>query len=312
MNNMDNMDLTDNNENMLQDFKEFEGKTVEKATENACEHFGVSENEIDIEILTRGSTGLFGLGGRKAKIKARLKPGAVSPTVHSQSTSDDTTHDNTEKTEAIPSNNSEEPYIKSSQEKQFHEHENKKSDYKPYQYNNDNEDNFYNKSNIITEEHVETARTFITELMAKAGLSPDIKVEEYHNRISIELTGEDISIIIGREGQTLDAIEYMIRRMMVKKLGCIVKLTIDAGGYRAKREQSLSQIARKNASRAKRTGKPVTMNPMGPRDRRTVHIALRSFHGVRTKSIGDGDMKKIVILPLRRQNYNRHSYNKRY
>jgi len=290
-------------------FVEFEGKTVEKAIEDACNYFGLSQDDLNIEILTRGSTGLFGLGGRKAKIKAKPREG-VTPNIspnktsleeHSYESSNDSS--NTEES----TYNTENSDTSSSVDEEIEQED-----------NDDLEAEGIPTAKEVTEEQAEMARQIITDLMQKAGFEPEINLKHYPDRIAIELTGADMSLIIGKEGQTLDAIEYMVRRILVRRAGCVIRLTVDAAGYRTKREQSLSQLAKRNAAKAKRIGRAVVMNPMGPRDRRTVHLALRNFPGVRTKSIGDGELKKIVITPIRRQqHYHRrntrtHHHRRRY
>ncbi len=282
--------ITTNSEN---GFMEFEGKTVEKAIEDACNYFGLSQDDLDIEILTRGSTGLFGLGGRKAKIKAKPRQG-VTPNITApkkvQQDSEISENSNTNPPDVQEPETSEESYNNSNFELDQEDPD-------------DIEEEGIPTATQVTEEQAEMARQIITDLMQKAGFEPEIELKHYPDRIAIELTGADMSLIIGKEGQTLDAIEYMVRRILVRRAGCVIRLTVDAAGYRAKREQSLSQIAKRNASKAKRTGRAVVMNPMGPRDRRTVHLALRNFPGVRTKSIGDGELKKVIITPIRRQQH---------
>ena len=293
-------------------FVEFEGKTVEKAIEDACNYFGLSQDDLDIEILTRGSTGLFGLGGRKAKIKVKPREG-VTPNISLNKTSledhnYESSNDSLSDQESIYNTQDNNNNTSNSIDHEEIDHED----------SDDLEVEGIPTAKEVTEEHAEMARQIITNLMQKAGFEPEINLKHYPDRIAIELTGADMSLIIGKEGQTLDAIEYMVRRILVRRSGCVIRLTVDAAGYRTKREQSLSQLAKRNAAKAKRIGRAVIMNPMGPRDRRTVHLALRNFPGVRTKSIGDGELKKIVITPIRRQqHYHRrntrtHHHRRRY
>lgn len=131
-------------------------------------------------------------------------------------------------------------------------------------------------------------------------------------RVSVAATGEPGSItlivdcaesgtIIGRRGQTLDALEHVLNRVVFRDEGVAAgRVVIDVEGYRQRRQESLEQLARKLAAKARETGRSVTLNPMSPRDRRIVHLTLQNEAGVTTRSEGEGHNRKLMILPTSR------------
>ncbi len=135
-------------------------------------------------------------------------------------------------------------------------------------------------------------------------------VEEY--RVEVATEGEpglitlivecaESGAIIGRRGQTLDALEHVLNRIVFRDEGIAAgRVVIDVEGYRQRRQESLEQLARKLAAKARETGRSVTLNPMSPRDRRIVHLTLQSDSGVTTRSEGEGHYRKLMILPASR------------
>ena len=122
--------------------------------------------------------------------------------------------------------------------------------------------------------------------------------------VSLGVQGESSALLIGKHGQTLDAIEYLLNRIVVRDSGATTRIEVDVEGYRARREQSLIANARRMAGKVRETGKPATVEAMNPRDRRIVHMALKDEAGVTSRSQGDGFLRKLVILPAggRRRN----------
>ncbi len=256
---------------MERQFVEFEEKTVEKALELACKHFNCTEEELEYEIITKGSTGLFGLGGRKAKIKAKcLKEEAEEKEPPESDT--------------VSSEEVETPLVQEEGEPQ------------PEQGKEEGE-----AFEEDREETLRVAKEVADALLQQAGLEAEVVIQTNEDGPFLEILGPDLSLIIGKEGDTLNALEYMVNRILSKKLPGCRGVSIDAGGYREKRSKNLKLLAQRTASKAKRLGKDLALNPMGARDRRTVHIALKSFPGVKTRSIGEGLRRKVLIVPLRKK-----------
>ncbi len=258
---------------------EFEGKTVERAVEAACRHFGLSEDQLEIEILTKGSTGIFGLGGRKAKIKV------VPKVVQVEEATPEAAVPEEEYQEAITPPAESEAQVEPPPSEMPEERPPEQKD----------------MPEVDREEVLHAAKEIGEEILKKAGLEARIEIAMGDEGPYLNILGEDLSLIIGREGQTLGAIEYIINRMVARQLEGARGVMVDAQGYREKRKQSLVSLAHKMAQKAKRTGRPVALNPMGARERRIVHLSLRNFPGIRTRSVGEGGERKVIISPLNKR-----------
>jgi spoIIIJ-associated protein len=149
------------------------------------------------------------------------------------------------------------------------------------------------------------AQAIVFELLDKMGIQratvDAIIQEETDSRdrpgILVEISGEDLSILIGRRAETLNALQYITRLIVGKEIGHGVNLTVDVEGYRARREQSLRQLARRMAGQAVKTGRRQSLEPMPPNERRIVHLELRDNEEVSTSSVGDEPRRKVTIIP---------------
>jgi spoIIIJ-associated protein len=221
---------------------EVEGKTVEEAIEIACRELKVSRDKLEIEVLSAGSTGIFGIvGTKKAKIKALLLEEKTEPVVEEESTP-----------------------IKILEPRE--------------------------KSDLARE--METIAGKILELME---LEAQLKVSIEGNTITIVVEGDKSGLLIGRQGQTIDALQYILSRVLSRLTPDKIKLVLDSGGYRERRKKYLSTLALRLAEKSKKTGKPVVMSPLNAHDRRIVHVALEKDKTLKTISRGEGAMKKIII-----------------
>ncbi len=211
------------------DILEFEGKTTEEAIEQACAHFQLPPESLDIEIISVGSPGLFGLGGRKARVRVILK----------------------DETDAVMLPQAQELLEK------------------------------------------------MLELMGeKAKVEGKLDEEE---RLNLRIDAEDAGLLIGKQGQTLEALQYLLTKMIAKKARRKVRVFIDIESYRARHQEALTQLALKSGEKAKKSGRPVTLNPMNPHDRRIIHLALQGDREIKTMSRGEGLYKKVVVYPVRKK-----------
>ncbi len=117
----------------------------------------------------------------------------------------------------------------------------------------------------------------------------------------IDLTGEDSGLLIGRKGQTLQSLRFIVNLIVRKEYGEDVRVVLDVERYRQRREDSLRDMATKVASRVVQTGRSITLEPMSAADRRIIHLALADNHRVTTESVGAGEDRKVTISPSRRQ-----------
>jgi spoIIIJ-associated protein len=112
---------------------------------------------------------------------------------------------------------------------------------------------------------------------------------------------DDAGLLIGKQGQTLEALQYLLTKIVSKKTRKKVRLVIDIESYRARHNEALTNLALKYGEKVKKSGKPVTLNPMNPHDRRLVHLALQGDKELKTMSRGEGLYKKIVVYPAKKK-----------
>ncbi len=127
-----------------------------------------------------------------------------------------------------------------------------------------------------------------------------VNAEQTDGKISLSIEGDKSGLLIGRRGKTLDALQYIVSKIVNKALDKKTYVVVDSENYRKRREESLTQLALKMGDKAKKIKKPVTTNLLNPHDRRIVHITLQDDNDLDTKSRGDGLLKKIVIIPKNR------------
>ncbi len=232
-------------------FLEFEGKDPEDAILQAAAHFNVPQEELEIEIVSLGSSGLFGLlGGKKAKIRAAVKSAA-----------------SVEKPQEIEA--------RAEEQTEF-----------------DTE---------VDGDLAPQAQEILTQLLQKMGETCSIQGVQEPNQVNLIIEGEDAGLLIGKQGQTLEALQYLVTKILSKQTKKKPRVVIDIESYRERHKQSLIELALKHGEKAKRIGKPVTLNPMNAHDRRIVHLALQQDRDIKTKSRGEGLYKKIIIYPVKKK-----------
>lgn len=153
----------------------------------------------------------------------------------------------------------------------------------------------------------QTAREVLDQLLSLMGLSgtiqaqPSAESEEVNEGevapVSLDVRGDDLGILIGRRGQTLAALQYVVRLIVGRRIDKWVPVMIDVEGYRQRRAEALKRFAIEMAERVKARGAPFTLEPMPPNERRIIHMALADHPQVFTESIGQGDERKVVIRP---------------
>ncbi len=241
---------------------EFEGKTDQDAIENACRQLNLERDQMDIVIIEPGSAGIFGLvGGRKAKIKVTIKP--KEPEIIEEEpveTVEETTQVLEEKTPPAPES--------------------------PETPSTDGE-----KEITIAKEALEN----ILALIPMEGVTVTGKIAD--GSINLNIEGDKTGLLIGRKGKTLDALQFIVNKIVNKTLEKRARVIIDSENYRLRRQEFLVQMALKMGDKAKKIKRPVATNLLNPHDRRIVHLALRDDSELGTKGKGEGILKKVVIIP---------------
>ena len=248
-------------------FLEFEGKTIEKALKKACDELNISKEQLNHDVISYGSTGIFGLvGAKKARIRVRVPeppPEAAPESLNREHQQPGPALEQT--AEEVDSTEIEPPG-----EGELH---------------------------TFDDDPIVLGRSILQRIIDFITTDAKITVKEGSDRIMFNVKGGNSAILIGKRGQTLEAIQYLVEKMVNKQNENRVRIQIDIEGYLENRRSNLKKLAGRLAEKAKRTGKPATIGQINAHDRRIVHITLKDDNGVRTQSKGDGLLKKLVIIP---------------
>ncbi len=152
------------------------------------------------------------------------------------------------------------------------------------------------KNREVTEKSLEDAKFFATELIHKMGLDgAEIEVENGGDCVRVTVSGDKMGLLIGKRGDTLDAVQYLTSLYVNKSKNSYIKVSVDTENYRAKREETLVKLAKSLERRVVRGGAAVTLEPMSPNERRIIHAALQNSSSVKTYSVGDEPHRKVVV-----------------
>jgi spoIIIJ-associated protein len=144
---------------------------------------------------------------------------------------------------------------------------------------------------------VDFAQRTLEEILALIPLEATVTASRGEGRITLRVQGDRSGLLIGRKGKTLDALQFVVNKIVSKALDKKIDVVIDSENYRRRKEDSLTQLALKMGDKAKRINKPVTTNPMNPHDRRLIHLALKDDAQLETRSRGEGLLKRVAIIP---------------
>ncbi|MBI3158884.1 MAG: protein jag [Chloroflexi bacterium] len=218
--------------------------TVDEAIDKALEELGLTDDEVEVEVLDEGSKGMLGIGARQARVRLTVKDSQPAPRSAAQAQ----TPADMDNTMSIASHT-------------------------------------------------------VTELLDRMGIRAEVSCrvgaadEEGQTPIIVDIQGNDLSILIGKRAETLNALQYVTRLIVGKEVGGGVNLIVDVEGYRERRERGLRELAQRMAQQALKTGHSQTLEPMPPGERRIIHLELQNMEGVRTESTGEEPKRKVVIIP---------------
>jgi spoIIIJ-associated protein len=154
----------------------------------------------------------------------------------------------------------------------------------------------------------ELAAEMVSEIVSRMGLAVEIKIrEDTVDEVVLDIAGGDAGRVIGKKGQTLDALQFIINKIVNRFPEGRRHILLDSGDYRQRREDGLVSMARREAKRAVAQSRIITLEPMSPRDRRVIHLSLAKFPGVSTRSDGQGAERRVRIIPARGARPERHS-----
>ncbi|HEY8431469.1 MAG TPA: R3H domain-containing nucleic acid-binding protein, partial [Sandaracinaceae bacterium] len=152
---------------------------------------------------------------------------------------------------------------------------------------------------LVDPAKAEQAREVLAGIVSRMGLDAKVTIREVNDRVVLDVSGRDAGRAIGKKGQTLDALQFLVNKVVNRFPENRCYVIVDSGDYRERHEQSLVSLARREAKRALQQGRTITLSPMPARDRRLVHLSLAKFPGVTTKSNGEGMARRIQIIPSR-------------
>ena len=293
------------------DYAETEGNSIDEAIERALQLLGVSRDKVDIEIISNATRGLFGFGGRRAKVRAtRRRPLALgsekaSPTPASSAPArppGPTAATPAPVAASAPPPATAAPRTASAPVQPAAAPRQRRSQAPPRRTPTPRPSPGPRPTPApLDGANIERARGVLTEIVRLMGSPGGVEVAQDDDGVRLVISGDPNGALIGRRGQTLDALEYVINRVLAHEDETVSRLVVDLEDYRLRRRQALEALAQRVAERARRRGKPVSLNPMSPRDRRVVHLALQGDPTLTTRSAGAGFYRKVVIVPATRR-----------
>lgn len=293
---------------------EIEGKSIDDAIEKACSELQVPREKLNIEIIAAGNPGFLGLGAKKARIRAGLL--SIDMTL-------DDVFPWTETPTPVRTEKSAAPALEGNRARiRTVDHEAKSAAPVPKgrpavhpaatgpaaitKTPEPVEQMFTARPNPAPaadhdgEQATEKARRLLEGILTRMQISSPVDVEETEEAIVLNIRGDGSGLLIGKRGQNLDAIQYIVNKAVHHSANGHKMIVIDTEEYRKRREESLVALAMRLGEKVKKTKKPVTVGHMNAHDRRVIHMAMQDDETLTTKSRGEGEYRKIVILPARR------------
>lgn len=293
---------------------EIEGKSIDDAIEKACSAFLVPREKLNIEIIAAGNPGFLGLGANKARIRAGLL--SIDMAL-------DDVFSRVETPTPVRTEKSAEPPLDSNRAGIRTEDNGAKSAApipkgRPAVHPAATAPVAITKTPEPVEQRVtarptpapaadhdgepatEKARRLLEGILTRMQIASPVDVEETEEAIILNIRGDGSGLLIGKRGQNLDAIQYIVNKAVHHSANGHKMIVIDTEEYRKRREESLVALAMRLGEKVRKTKKPVTVGHMNAHDRRVIHMAMQDDETLTTKSRGEGEYRKILILPARR------------
>jgi len=274
----------------------FTARSVDEAKELAAEKFGKKISEIKFEILDEGKKGLFGIGSKEAKVKATVNDTVSAPAAAPKAAAEAPKAPVT----TAPAPKAEEPVTKTAPEPKPVVTTETTAAENPAEAVDDEEAYSLDNFTLIEDEalinpKVKLAKDYITSILRAMDIDVEFQVYQNETGAVINIESNNNGTIIGRRGETLDAIQYLCSIIANKGDKDYYRITIDCLGYRSKRKETLEQLAAKVAKSVLRTGRSQPLEPMNPYERRVIHSAISNIEGVSSRSVGEEPYRKIII-----------------
>ena len=312
------------------EYIEVTGRPIDDALTNTCLKLETTSDNIEYEVIEKGSNGLFGIFNSKpTKIKARVKAGvsSVDDEFSKLEAKEKKSIDDTIKSEIKAESKKE---VVKETEKAVKEETAPKADNSKVsatQAVNASEEDLEEKANnneprpVLSNEEIESRiRTFLGDMFSAMDIPVEVKItfDTEEECVNVELIGENMGLLIGKRGQTLDSIQYLTSLVLNKGKEKYVRIKVDTENYRQRRKDTLESLAKNIAYKVKRSRRSVALEPMNPYERRIIHSALQGDKFVSTKSEGEEPFRHVVVYLDREKagnnRYSEHRYsdNNRY
>ena len=283
---------------MMNNSIRFSAKTVEDAVTDASAQLGVTSDNLEYEVIEKGSAGFLGIGMKQAVIEARRKVDVATAEKREKKESKPTFKAETKREykkeyKAVPASREEKKDTSVKETKMVEKKDVSKEVEEVIVVKEEREAKPLAEVSAESKAGVEN---FLKQTLQAMGM--EVKITsgiDGDGALSVELEGENMGILIGKRGQTLDSLQYLANRVANKYQEEYVRVKLDTENYRERREETLQKLAKNLASKVKRTRRTVSLEPMNPYERRIIHSVLQSDPGVKTHSEGDEPYRKVVI-----------------
>ncbi|MBQ6234608.1 MAG: protein jag [Clostridia bacterium] len=262
---------------------EFSGRNIDEAIFHGLNEMGLTIDEVDVETVQKESKGLFGIGAKNAIVRLTEREVPVVPDFEAERA-------------AMHERKADRPKRESSERRERKPRgEKKRESAEPREKEAKAPAIAYSEE--LAKEN--DAAIFLSELLKKMNIEATVEAAETEDGLRLNIVSTTDGLLIGRRGETLDAIQYIVSLYVNKdrKENGYRRVSVDTEGYRRRREETLRRLARKNAAQVARSGRPVAMEPMNPYERRVLHSALQGFKGVTTHSEGEEPNRRVIITP---------------
>jgi spoIIIJ-associated protein len=273
--------------------REFSAKTVDEAITKACIELELSSDQLEITVVSEGSSGFLGFGSKPAVISVSQKEDLKSEEKNSVAKEDEQrTEEKKEVQNEIPK-----AVLKEDSKEEL------KKEFKEDSKKNSKEKKQSKEIFKRTEEELEgfkkSAKTFLDQVFGAMELPVQITMEYEAETDSLNITfeGEDMGILIGKRGQTLDSLQYLVSLVVNKGQERFIRIKLDTEDYRRRRKETLENLAHNIARKVKKTRREVSLEPMNPYERRIIHSSLQNERFVETHSEGNEPYRHVVITP---------------
>jgi spoIIIJ-associated protein len=256
--------------------------TVEEALAQGLSQLGLTADAVSVEVLDSGSKGLFGLGGRQVRVRLTVNPAPGEDVSASEP-----------KSKPAPAKRAETaPKAKETKPRRVEKKSVEKSSGAVKTFESQDHDPI-----LDTTESIISKMIHLLGMKAQISAHYDESSTEDRRTIQVDVRGDDLSSLIGRQAETLNAFQYVASLIIGKETQQWVQLVVDVEGYRSRREKQVRQIALRMVDQVIKTGRKAALEPMTASERRAIHIELRDHPAVTTESAGEEPHRKVVIIP---------------